>query len=530
MLNLILSRPKALQAWSAWSSDHRLENIFAGVVFSCAALILFWQLLQYQSYTQGQLLVRNPNLNGDWPLHLQQILSFTHFTENPIGHWPQNPHLAGEPLRYAFGINWLTNMGLRFGASLDFVLLISGTLLFWVSLSLVQRALGYFGVLVLFASGGGWGQSLRELSIAWGPGSRLATKNFLLSCFLPQRGFWMALPIGLYLLRWWWALIQRRTTARELPSSFFFLWAVLPWFHLHTFVVISLAFFLLLLSNHVEKETVFRALRWSPLPLFFLLKSIDRENIQSSVRWESSWMSLVNDSLLQTWWLNWGGWLIVWSVCFAYIFIVQKNLRLIFTLVVALFLFLSHFILAPWAWDQIKVILWCFVLLAFFVEHFLSETTTAATRILLAMGLFAPGLGQLAGGLPSRAEPARLWTLSETKILNQLASEVPATEAILIAPDPHHPIWSTGHQVVTGYPGHLWSHGVNIEGLKESLVQSLENRPVTSQAWQKIKSKFMIWGEFEKKYFQRSEPPAEAQWVKLKSIGEWSLYYRSSFQ
>jgi hypothetical protein len=161
---------------------------------------------------------------GDLPLHWTYIGSFARETR----FWPENPILTGTRLQYPFGIDLLNALLVRLGLPLSETLRIVGLLgaallLFW----LWRWGRGFAVAAFLFSGGI--------------PASDAAWKNLFLALFVPQRGFLFALPAGLLLLWSWRERFLRG--ARGLPSWVEgVVWGVLPLFHLHTFLFVSLIF------------------------------------------------------------------------------------------------------------------------------------------------------------------------------------------------------------------------------------------------------------------------------------------------
>lgn len=503
------------RCFSSDEEPHDLMTVLSFWGFTFFGLI---SILFYYNETTGVHAISNPNINGDWPMHLNQTL----FLAKTQEFWPANPILAGEPLRYAFGINWLTALFVKAQIPLQPVILGTGMLSILMTTSLLKRTFGAWGLWALFASGGGWGFGRAMLSEAWGPASQLAWKNLFLAVYMPQRGFWWALPCGLFLLRYLFLHWQERKVLK-FPFSFVFLWAILPFFHLHSFVAISL-FILVTVFHQRAWFSIFKFLPGIPLALFFIFKSVNQENAQGAVRWTRGWMTGSLEPMTALI-LNWGPWLAVLGVFSIYIFS-RPGRRGLLASVLAMTVLFNFLVLAPWDWDQIKIMIWMYLALSYFMAKESAARTSPWVGVALMILIHAAGFLQLLGGLPSVLRPMTLWSLKDQQSVRQLMSTIPTEDKILIAPQPHHPLWSSGRAAVMGYEGHVWAHGVNTEGLKESLTSLFNGQEIQSVRFSKLSANYLLWGPWEKSWFGVEVPP-EATWTKLNSVGDYSLYSRS---
>lgn len=492
------------------------QGLWTEISYNLFFMLAALQFLHYFSETTGSTMIANGNINGDWPYHWNQI-QFLSQTQN---FWPVNPILASEPMRYAFGINWLSALFLKVGLPMNPLIILSGLFSLWATATLLKKTFGAWGLWAFFASGGGWGLPVASVFTIWGPGSTLPWKNLAMAVYLPQRGFWWALPCGLLLLRYlieYWSFENKRL---KFPISFIFLWAVLPFFHLHTFVAISA----LIAATVVYQKSFFAPLKfiWGlPMALYFLNKSVSAEAAQGSVRWSWGWMT-GDMGVVNSWILNAGPWLLVLVLLGLYT-LTKKRERVIFLFVAGLAVLFNFLILAPWAWDQIKIVLWMYLALSFFMAKEAEQRTSPWVAAAFMVLIHFTGLLQFVGGLPSRTGSTNLWKLSDQRIIESLIRSTSPEDVILIAPQPHHPLWASGRAVVAGYEGHVWAHGVNTEGLKAALEALFNGQKIETLRFSKLSAKYLLWGPLERQWFQK-DSPSEAVWKLEKSLGDYSLY------
>jgi hypothetical protein len=122
--------------------------------------------------------------------------------------------------------------------------------------------------------------------------------------------------------------------------------------------------------------------------------------------------------------------------------------------------------LAPWTWDNIKVLVYWSLASAPFVAAalaFLFTRRFIAARGLAAallIGLTFSGALDVARAL-SPVENLKVFGHAELEVAALLREKTPPRALILHAPIHDSVVALSGRQSVMGYPGHLWTHGLN---------------------------------------------------------------------
>lgn len=480
-----------------------------------------YHMIFYAFEFKGNLVIRNPNLYGDWPFHLHQINYLTRLEQ----FWPENPIFALDHLRYAFGINWVTALFARGGIPIELFVLVSGVVALAVLIWQLHRWFGPLAIIAFFASGGGWAMSVADQARLWMPGP-FAWKNLFLAVFVTQRGMWFALPAGVLMLR----ILMRHLelqggVMRSQKRTVAFLWAVMPFFHLHTFFFMSLIIAGIVVFAKAP-SIAFYFLRRLPVPLFFIFHSVGSDNLQRSVRLVSNWMSHQEPAWM-SWFSNFGPWLLLpasVAVLSKRLFVSVPRLRVLFWIVLGAGVVFSHLMLAPWDWDQIKVLLWVYLLLsALCVRAYASAHIWLAAVFVL---LHLPGLNQFSAGRPALLQNQVIWSLDEVVEVRSILEGVAVHERVLAAPLSNHPIFATGQALVSGYEGHLWSHGLRIEGLKEAMFDLVHGRPIQNPRWSGLRPRYLLWGPQERDWMKMDAPSPESGWILWRQVGNRKLYIR----
>jgi hypothetical protein len=190
----------------------------------------------------------------------------------------------------------------------------------------------------------------------------------------------------------------------------------------------------------------------------------------------------------------------------------------------AIFVIALLFKLAPWEWDNLKIIIWAYFLVLPFLWTDLIATWQVPVRAGLCFALFASGFVSLFGGLKLHDEKPGF----DFAIRGELATvavglrKIPVEERFACAPTYNHPLLLNGRKVVMGYPGHLWSQGFDYTATEEQLNILMEGNGDWKGAAKRLGVRYLFWGDEEKKQYENS------RWEQLASrvsSGQWGAIY-----
>ena len=144
---------------------------------------------------------------------------------------------------------------------------------------------------------------------------------------------------------------------------------------------------------------------------------------------------------------------------------VSKRLLFFYLPFVLCFVVPNVYRLAPWVWDNIKILLYWWIASAPLVALVLVRlwrrggAWRAAALALLLMQTAAGGLDvwRAASGAVER----RSFDKDGIAFAEIIKSETSPRSLILHAPTYNDPVYLTGRRTFLGYPGHVWSHGIN---------------------------------------------------------------------
>lgn len=486
-----------------------LERV-AVIFVSC----LCYRHFVYLFYPVGtDLKTLNVNNFGDLPLHINYIRHIAFGGNFP---WV-NPSFSTELLRYPIGIDLYNALweaiGVRLSAHLFFVGMIGS----WLSIRFVRMAAGWWGVVGLFLSGGVLG--VMQADLAW--------KNFFLAIFVTQRGFLFALPAGIY-------LILRARRPEKLSWTFGLLWGILAIFHLHTFAIVSLILAGESLLRRDPKKFLTPLALALPIGSSFVLYALQGVRKSSFVRWQAGWMA--EGSLIKFLVINFG--LYLWFAIGTFVYLLVINfvpkfkrpdqvLRPLFyqyTFYLLLFFIFFNFIVAPWAWDNMKVLIWPYLLMLGCWNQLSTHFRLRGWQTVVALTLSLPGLQAVTPSLVSTAGSAAIYSRGELANAESALKDVPSDAVFLAATTHHHPLTYFGRVRALGYVGHLWSHGINSEAEQKLVERIFNGDPEWRDLAQSLGVTHIYWGKDERSQYGAKPHPWMDSTKNISPVEEIGIY------
>lgn len=489
------------------------------VVFAVAGLRAFLWVIHPQG---GEIRVLSPHNLGDMALHLNLI----HRWANGGTFWPDNPFLAGAAFAYHPGMD-LWNAVLR----------VAGVPVFeglrWTGLlgtAAAAAALWRWGrgfTVAAFLFGGGLG----ILALWQGGGldpaqQHEAWKNPFLAMFVTQRGLLYSLPAGLVLLTVWRTQLDGGDGPRLPALAQIALYAGMPLFNAPAFLFLSAVLAACLVAS--RKGPGLRAFLGvglaSVIPATWLVHMVTAGFCApGSLRFAPGWMQEGGGVWFWLW--NFGIFLPLVALLGVHLAIAggSRSTRVFFAVGSATLVFCFLFLIAPWAWDNTKLILWGWLTLAPLVWTELLARRSIAVRGAVCVVLFASGAAALAAGLDGR-HGYRLAGRAELAEVQVMLRQVPVNARLACAPGYEHPAILLGQPVAMGYDGHLYSQGLDYGPVRGELDALMSGGPDWRNAARRLGVRYLFWGTREAKAWPGSLRPWEACAPRLHSSPHGDLY------
>lgn len=560
---------------------HRARRLAFWVLAGVFALFAFRSFCWLLFLDGNEWKVQSPNNLGDLALHLTYIKNFA----NGVPLWPDNPiHSLGK-LRYPGGTDLFNAVLVKIGCDLPRSLIWAGLIGSLASFFALWRWGGSFTVAGFLFNGGLAGFQLLQTGqfLDYQGVPLIAWKSLPLAMFVTQRGLLYALPAGLLLLYQWRAkyfanqsradhIDRRALLPLWLEVS---LYASMPLFHIHTFMALSIvAAIIFAIGDNVARKQLGLLVGIALLPATFFVWTItDHFTARSLLEWQPGWvqkdpemggfseplqlfgLEIAIPRWLNFWLLNFGMTMplllvLVGAVCHrlwrsisasrsvadgnavagpspfrSALQLLRSDPALAF-ITPAVFLFIFALIVktAPWEWDNIKLIIWAYLILLPFLWSELIARWPIPIRIMLCAVLFASGFVSLFGGLIGSTNGYFVADRAELDSVGSAMRNVPVTARFATFPTYNHPILLQGRRVVLGYPGHLWTQGIDYRSTEEKLTALMQGAPDWKENARQLGAHYLFWGREEKTRYAASTRPWERE-AKLVQSGFWGAIY-----
>lgn len=480
-------------------------------------VVLFWFFFEQAMFetTEGIFTGGSNNL-GDLPFHLGAIFSFTEGGNFP----PENPSWAGARFSYPFMADLVTAAFVRLGAGVREAMFVQNIVWAFSLLVILERLVakltgsklaGRLAPFLLFFSGGlgflwffsDYWQGARGLyDILWNLprdytiGDHFRWGNSMVVLFITQRSLLLGMPLTLIVLGYLWKVFATENTEdteknskpllhyfTSSPILFGLLAGLLPLIHLHSLVVLFVVTaFLFFLRLDRWREWVAFGIGVAVVSIPELLWSMTGSATETTkfFEWHFGWDK--RDENVVWFWVKNTGLVIPALAAGAWLLFSQrsdlpKDARgevpqpkakslLAFYAPFAFLFFISNIAkLAPWEWDNIKILIYWYVasvpFIAFALVWALDKTrgwqVLAAGSFLVLILSGALDVWRTASGQIK----AKVFDTDAIKIAEQVKQRTEPQALFLNAPTYNSAVVLSGRRSLMRYNGHLSSHGID---------------------------------------------------------------------
>ncbi len=394
--------------------------------------------------------------------------------------------------------------------------------------------------------------------------------NALTSLLIPQRGMLLGLPLAVIVFTEWWSALEEGTGRKgkgetkgkkrregkavkaappSVPSlspfSFLLLPSakrmiaagavagLLPLVHAHSFVVVMVVggcLTLLMGRQH-----------WRAWAAFFVIASIIGApqmwwaTHATAVRtgtffgWQFGW-DRGAENFLWFWFRNTGLFIplavaaIVWR---DKTYLLPRRVVLFYLPFTLCFIIPNLFKLAPWVWDNIKVLFYWYIASVPLVALLLARlwrggwlSRAGAVALLISL--------TLAGSLDvwrivSHTSEFREFDRDGMAFAEMIRQRTGPRALILHAPTFNHPVFLTGRRSLMGYPGHIWTHGLEYAPREAEIKRIYAGAPDAEELLKRYGIEYAVVSPLERSLVTAGTPFFQ-RYTIVGETGEYRLY------
>ncbi|HYE76285.1 MAG TPA: hypothetical protein VEF04_23270 [Blastocatellia bacterium] len=528
-------------------------NLLDLSIFGLWAAFFMWLFSRVVVIEPDGLHTAPANNYGDLPFHFSVITSFSDGANFP----PQSPIYAGLRFTYPFLIDFLTAFFHVAGAAWPMAFFMTNIVLALALVALIeimtfeltgnQLAARLAPLLFIFNGGFGFVYAIRDylnsnvglleflkhlprtytmsddLHLRWG--------NVVTTLLVPQRSLLFGLPIVAMVITLWhrgvnggWNEGEVKSTENQnspspIPQSLSpflaagLLTGFLPLMHAHGFLALMMASVVLAL--------IFWSWNWlwffvpagvlaAPQALWLSGTGVKSSLFKLHLGWEANDLSPI-----YFWALNAGAFIALLIIALLIKKLLPNRSRLFYAPFVLWFIVPNVVLLAPWAWDNIKMLIYWYLVSCAFVALLLAKLFANRIIVLRAVGAVALIVVIFSGALDvlrglSSVEYTLLFGRPELEVAELIKQRTPQRAVILHAPIHNSVITLTGRQSFMGYPGHLWTHGIDYKEREEQVEMIYRSPQESDKLLKQNQIDYIVVGPAEReKYF----PGNEEQWI-----------------
>ncbi|HKO63139.1 MAG TPA: hypothetical protein VJV03_18400 [Pyrinomonadaceae bacterium] len=522
---------------------------------------------------------------GDLPFHISVVTSFAFGNNYP----PQDPTYAGVKFTYPFITDFISAIFVKCGASIrqsmflenyPVALAFVGLLHRWAFVLLRNRLAAVITpVLVILNGGLGWVMFtaaatdshdgfvafLKSLPVSFTiiPESTWRWGNAISTLLIPQRGFLLGLPLGVIVFTQWWMATNRadvdvehkaagtgkrakrkkRTVdaaARSLLPTISptqqmigagIIAGLLPLVHAHSFVVVMVVGAGIAMLQRQWRHWFVFFVTASVIALPQMLWSTHGSAVDSAkfFEWHLGW-DHGTDNPVWFWLKNTG--LFIPLTIAALLWrdqepLVSRRLLVFFLPFTLCFIVPNVLKMAPWIWDNIKVLYYWWLASAPLVALFLSRLwekggLQRAAAVLMFIIVIAAG-GLDVASILFRPTKHQVFDRKGIQFAEAMTKQTAPRALVMHAPVHNHPVFLTGRRSLMGYPGHIWTHGLDYVQRESEIKRVYSGAPDADSLLRRYGIAYVVVGPHERNIMLVNET-FFSKFEVLGDVGGYRLY------
>ena len=183
---------------------------------------------------------------------------------------------------------------------------------------------------------------------------------------------------------------------------------------------------------------------------------------------------------------------------------------------------------APWVWDNIKILIYWYIVSAPLVCLVLASMWRGG-RVMRAasLGLFL--LLTAAGALEvwrviSGASSYRGFGTAEIEFAQMIRESTPPGSTVLHAPVHNNPVFLSGRRSLLGAPGHVWSHGIGSDQRQSDIKQMYGGSVGAHRLIEQYGIEYAVIGPAEEEEMKINSSAFPANFDLIGEVGQYRLY------
>jgi hypothetical protein len=208
-------------------------------------------------------------------------------------------------------------------------------------------------------------------------------------------------------------------------------------------------------------------------------------------------------------------------------YLISRRLLLFYLPFTLCFIIPNMVKLAPWIWDNVKVLFYWWLASAPLVALLISRLwRNGPVQRALAVGLFAclTLAGALdVGSIVTRSGEYQLFDPNGVRFAEVVKQQTQPRSTVMHAPVHNTPVFLSGRRSLMGYPGHIWTHGLDFGPRENEIKRMYSGAPDAEMLLGKYDVDYVVVGPLEKLVLTVNEQ-FFSRYKKVGEAGEYRLY------
>jgi hypothetical protein len=519
------------------------------IILLCVSVAFFILLERHMLSQTPDGFFTPHNTFGDLQYHLAIVNSFYFGNNFP----PQNPIFAGVNLSYPFMIDFYSAVFRTVGFTIQNALIIPGFIFgicfFAIFILFAYRFLksktGAIISLIVFIFNGGLGgylmikeslsspnflQSLPESFYSVIDKYNFRFPNGMSSVFMAERPILVGITAFFVILILLWISFEKKKAERELILAGFII-GILPLWHTHTLVALGLCLPFYFICYWIRTRASFANAVKFFLPIFYF--SVPLGLLGMSWHFPQIFGGGVNFFSLKTGWIVgpegfWIFWLrnlgIFPVLLLPAFLLLDKKQKLFYIPSFLIFIFANFIQFQPFDWDNYKILLIWYAVSSVVVSKLIFLLYTKMKNIgkvfaiLILSFLILSGLILIVGDYSTFYG---LFSSGDIELSNWELQNTGPQDLILTGPQHNQFSILAGRKILMGYPGYLWTQGIN-SGKREEDIRKMYHGDIG--LIKKYNVKYIVLGYEEKKSYNPDEKFFNKFFPLVKQTSNFKIY------
>ena len=207
--------------------------------------------------------------------------------------------------------------------------------------------------------------------------------------------------------------------------------------------------------------------------------------------------------------------------------LVSRRLLIFFLPFTLCFIIPNVLKMAPWIWDNIKVLFYWWLASAPLVALLLARLwRQAGLRRAIAVALFTcvtlAGASDVAA-IVLRSSRYEIFSAEGIRFAELIKQQTAPRALVIHAPVHNHPVFLTGRRSLMGYPGHVWTHGLEFAQRESEIKKVYFGAPDAMQILTKYGVDYIVVSPLERNIMNVNEQ-FFAKFQLVGEVGGYRLY------